>query len=79
MRIMAVDELLSGPRVAALLGITATTWRSAVSQGLAPRADVVDTSVPAQRRRPMWKRSTIDAYVAARRVAPRTMRHTDQA
>jgi hypothetical protein len=57
------DRLLSGPKVAAFLGIEPATWRTYVMRGQAPAPDDPDLETPVNRRRPMWKVSTVRTYV----------------
>ena len=61
------DPLLTGPEAAARLGLTTATWRGYVHRGYAPPADEVDADVPASRRSPRWRASTVDAFQATRR------------
>ncbi len=59
---MGSDDLLTGPQVAARLGITPGTWRGYVARGQAPPPDDPDTDRPASRRQPRWRTETIEAY-----------------
>lgn len=52
--------------VAELLGIRPNSWRTLVSAGKAPKADDPDDDALPGERRPKWRRSTIDAFIAAR-------------
>ncbi len=64
---MSTDDLLTGPQVAALLGIADVTWRAYVSRGQAPPADDPDEGNPnPNRRSPRWQRSTIETWREAR-------------
>jgi predicted DNA-binding transcriptional regulator AlpA len=60
------DPLLSGRQVAARVGVAPSSWRSLVSRGLAPVADVPDDDRPAHSRFPRWRRSTVDRWAASR-------------
>lgn len=64
---MSPDDLLTGPQVAALLGVKAATWRGYVSRGQAPAPDDPDDGRPAERRTPRWRRSTVETWREARR------------
>lgn len=65
---MSPDDLLTGPQIAALLGIGDATWRAYVSRGQAPAADDPDADNPnPYRRNPRWQRATVDAWRQARR------------
>lgn len=55
------ERLLSGPEVAAVLGIRPDTWRAYVNRGQAPAPDVPGVGC-AERRRPKWRLSTVRAY-----------------
>lgn len=57
------DRLLTSAKVAACLGIRPDTWRSYVTRGRAPAPDVPDLETPVNRRRPLWKVSTVRRYV----------------
>lgn len=60
------ERLLSGPEVAAVLGIGADTWRSYVRRGYAPAPDVPGVGCP-ERRRPKWRLSTVRTYYQGKR------------
>ncbi len=64
---MSADDLLTGPQIAALLGIGDATWRSYVSRGQAPAPDDPDDGRPPNRRSPRWRRSTVEQWKAGRR------------
>jgi hypothetical protein len=65
---MSPDDLLTGPQIAALLGVGPATWRGYVSRGQAPAADDPDDGNPNEwRRNPRWRRSTVEAWRKARR------------
>jgi predicted DNA-binding transcriptional regulator AlpA len=63
---MAADPLLTGPQVAARVGLAPATWRGYVSRGHAPAPDDPDDDRPPNRRQPRWRQSTIDRWQAAR-------------
>ena len=56
------DRLLTGPEVAALLGIEPVSWRSLVRQGFAPVADDPGGVGPVNTRRPRWRLSTVREF-----------------
>lgn len=65
---MNPDDLLTGPQVAALLGIKPATWRAYVQRGQGPRPDDPDADNPsANRRAPRWRQSTVNAWQESRR------------
>jgi predicted DNA-binding transcriptional regulator AlpA len=67
----APDVWLTGPEVAARLGIDPATWRGYVNRGQAPQPDDPDEGVAAgNRRTPRWLSSTIDAVEAKRKISP---------
>lgn len=56
-------ETLSHAEAAALAGVTPKSWTTMVGRGYAPQPDDAgDLTVPATRRRPRWKRSTIEQW-----------------
>jgi hypothetical protein len=57
------DRLWTGPKVAAFLGIRPNTWNAYVARGQAPAPDDPDLETPVNRRRPLWKVSTVRTYV----------------
>lgn len=61
--------LLTSGEVAAVLGISASGWRSLVSQGYAPKPDVPDTARPVNRRTPQWRADTIADFRVTRASA----------
>lgn len=65
------DRLLTGPQVAKLLGIDPSSWRTAQWRKVAPPPDDPghggDEGMPANRRTPRWKVSTIAEYRKERR------------
>jgi len=61
---MSSDERLTVPQVAALLGVTTSTWRAYVARGQAPAADGRHSV-----RVPWWWRSTIEEWRAKRKRA----------
>lgn len=60
------DPLLDVEEAAARAGMTPSSWRSAVSRGYVESADEPDESAPKQRRRPRWRRSTVDRSIENR-------------
>jgi predicted DNA-binding transcriptional regulator AlpA len=61
------DRLLSGPEVARLLGVQASSWRARVAEGRAPAPDDPGPlDVPANRRRPRWRLSTVREFKQSR-------------
>lgn len=54
------DPLLSVEEAAARAGIDPGSWRSGVSRKYLPPADDPDLGFPKERRRPRWRRSTVD-------------------
>ncbi|KQC34894.1 hypothetical protein [Frankia sp. ACN1ag] len=68
---MNSDPLMTVLEVADHLRITPSSWRANVASGDAPAADDPDTDRPANRRRPRWRRSTIDEWNRTRRRAGR--------
>lgn len=57
------DPLLTSAEVGELLDMSASAWRSRVSEGYAPKADDPgDLSVSPRRRNPRWRRSTVARY-----------------
>lgn len=66
------DPMLTSAQAAMRADVTPGSWRAMVSDGTVPPADDPgDVSVPANRRSPKWKTSTVDRYVATRRVRRR--------
>lgn len=55
------ERLLTGPQVAASLGMTPGAWRKAVSKGYAPAADDPGEG-PVNRRTPRWRVSTVREF-----------------
>jgi hypothetical protein len=53
------DRWLTTAEVAALVGITAGSWRSLVNQGYAPEPDDPDLSTAVNRRTRRWLLSTV--------------------
>ncbi|CAJ64208.1 hypothetical protein FRAAL5575 [Frankia alni ACN14a] len=64
---MDPDPLMTVLQVADHLRITPSSWRANVASGDAPAADDPDTDRPANRRRPRWRRSTIEEWNRTRR------------
>jgi hypothetical protein len=64
---MSPDDLLTGPQIAVLIGVSPSTWRAYVARGQAPAPDDPDTDRPPNRHTPRWLISTIDAWREARR------------
>lgn len=63
------DPLLSVAKAARRAGVAPGTWRSYRSRGRVPPPDDADDSdpdIPPERRRPRWRASTVDAYLAGR-------------
>lgn len=58
---------LTGPEVAALLGIKPGSWRAMVSDGRAPARDSADAE-----NRSVWDRDRVVAWNDARQGSPRT-------
>ncbi len=63
---MTDHGLLTGPQIAALLGIGDATWRGYVSRGQAPAPDDPDDGRPPNRRTPRWRRATVEQWQATR-------------
>lgn len=62
------DPLLTAKMAGEAAGMTAGAWRGLVSSGAAPVADDPgDLEVPANRRSPKWRLSSVARYVAGRR------------
>lgn len=61
------DQLLTGPEVAQLLGISPITWRTYVIKRYAPAPDVPGTGKAGADRYPKWKVSTVAEYRRTRR------------
>lgn len=55
------ERLLTGPQVAAALGMTPGAWRQAVYAGYAPAADDPGQG-PVNRRTPRWRVATVRAF-----------------
>ena len=68
------DPLLTTREIADRLGIQPTTWRSMVSLGHAPPADVPELERPPGSRLPRWRWSTVEAW---RKTRPGQGRRTD--
>ncbi|SNQ47457.1 conserved hypothetical protein [Frankia canadensis] len=68
---MDPDPLLTVTQVADRIRLTASSWRARVEEGTAPPPDDPDDERPADRRRPRWRRSTVDAWNAQRRARAR--------
>jgi len=51
---------------AAICGIKPSTWRTYVDRGQAPAPDDPDTDTVQQRRRPRWRRATVERWHAGR-------------
>lgn len=51
---------------AELCGIQPSTWRTYVARGQAPAPDDPDESAPPERRRPRWRRTTVEGWHAQR-------------
>lgn len=60
-------RMLTGPEVAALLGIEPVSWRSLVRRKLAPVADDPGGEGPPNTRRPRWRLSTIREFKQSRK------------
>ena len=60
---MSSDERLTVPQVAALLGVTTSTWRAYVTRGQAPEPDGRHSV-----RVPWWWRSRIEQWQASRKL-----------
>nr|WP_051105545.1 hypothetical protein [Parafrankia discariae] len=69
---MDADPLMTVTEVADHLRLTASSWRAYVADGSAPAPDDPDSDRPANRRRPRWRRSTVDAWHARRRPRGRS-------
>ncbi|ABW10911.1 hypothetical protein Franean1_1471 [Parafrankia sp. EAN1pec] len=69
---MDTDPLMTVTEVADHLRLTASSWRAYVADGSAPTPDDPDIDRPANRRRPRWRRSTVDAWHAQRRPRGRS-------
>lgn len=66
------DPELTVKECAELTGMSANQWRSYVSSGYVPKPDNPgDLDVPANRRSPKWRRSTVARFVAGRRAKDR--------
>ncbi|CUU55340.1 hypothetical protein CcI49_10510 [Frankia sp. CcI49] len=65
---MDADPLMTVIEVANHLRLTASSWRAEVADGTAPAPDEPDDDKPVHRRRPRWRRSTVDAWNAQRRL-----------
>lgn len=68
------DRLLTGPEVAALLGVEPSSWRVSVWRGYAPKPDDPGGVGPVNQRRPRWRLSTVRAF---RQAPKRPGRRTD--
>ncbi|MCL9795082.1 hypothetical protein [Frankia sp. AgKG'84/4] len=64
---MDADPLLTVTEIADRLRLTASSWRASVADGSAPKPDDPDDGKEPHRRRPRWRRSTVDAWNAQRR------------
>ncbi len=64
---MDADPLLTVTEIADRLRLTASSWRACVADGSAPKPDDPDDVKEPHRRRPRWRRSTVDAWNAQRR------------
>lgn len=69
---MDADPLMTVTEVADHLRLTASSWRAYVADGSAPAPDDPDGDRPANRRRPRWRRSTVDTWNAQRRLRGRS-------
>lgn len=67
---MDTDRLMTVTEVANHLRMTPSSWRASVADGSAPAPDDPDddNELPVHRRRPRWRRSTLDAWNAQRRL-----------
>lgn len=63
---MPSDPLLSATEAAERAGMKPSSWRSAVARERAPQPDDPDLDTPHPWRRPRWKASTVDAWLADR-------------
>jgi len=63
---MDSDPLLTVTQVADRIRLTPSSWRARVDDGSAPPPDDPDADRPLHRRRPRWRRSTVDAWNAER-------------
>ncbi len=62
-----LDRLMPAAEVAALLGVSAATWRSYVARGYAPQPlDPGDESLSARGRRPRWSLRQVQQYCDGR-------------
>ncbi|WP_026311325.1 hypothetical protein [Parafrankia elaeagni] len=59
---MDTDPLMYVTEVASRLCLTPSSWRAYVADGTAPPPDDPDLDRPANRRRPRWRASTVDAW-----------------
>ncbi|WP_420497224.1 hypothetical protein [Parafrankia sp. FMc2] len=59
---MDTDPLMYVTEVANRLCLTPSSWRAYVADGTAPPPDDPDLERPANRRRPRWRASTVDAW-----------------
>jgi hypothetical protein len=60
------DPLLTVAEAAARAGMKPSSWRSAVSREIIPAPDDHDDHALPERRRPRWRRSTVDASIGLR-------------
>jgi len=64
-----MDKLLTSTQIAERVHISASDWRSRVSRGTAPEPDRVDSSGgQVERSRPLWRESTVEAWIAMRLI-----------
>lgn len=59
-------EWIDTAEAAAICGIRPGTWRDYVSRGHAPAPDDPDAGAPPARRRPRWRRATVEQWHAQR-------------
>ncbi|CAO5150771.1 conserved hypothetical protein [Frankia sp. AiPs1] len=69
---MESDPLMTVTEVANRLRLTPSSWRERVAEGTAPPPDEPDADRPAHRKRPRWRRSTVDAWGEQQRAQRRT-------
>jgi len=59
----AEEAWLTGNEAAALAGLPPSTFRNYVAIGRAPKADDPDADTPQNRRRPLWRRTSVLAWL----------------
>ena len=60
------EHMMNGREVATMLGIGVASWRVLVSQGYAPAPESAGRG-PSGQRCNLWRRSTIEAFIAKRK------------